>query len=70
MKYYFRALPLIEYDKNTKELIFPKTDGICNVQMCKFIPEDYMLLGRFFTTIGLHAKGAIGDELLKNIEVD
>ncbi len=63
MKYFFRALPILEYDPETKQVELPLDEdtntGYTNFQACKFIPEDFDLLAQFFTAANLHATGKI-----------
>jgi len=65
MKFYFRALLIVDYDIEKRELTI--TDDF---KMCKFIPEDYKLLAEFFDTIYKLQTGiAVPEEKLQDIEV-
>ena len=71
MKYVFRGYTVFEYDPNDK---YEKVkqgkihDTIPAFDFCRMIPEDYRLLGEFFTTVYRHTQGENVE--LKDIEVD
>ena len=67
MRYIFRGLVILEYHPLTKELTAPAVDGFANINMCKFITEDYELLAQYFNTIHMHSLG--NDVKLEDIEV-
>jgi len=74
MKYIFRGHVVFEYlpnEENRKRGIVeqPFIDGgpIAAYNYCRFIPEDYRLLGEFFNTVYRHTQGE--DVELKDIEV-
>lgn len=73
MKYYFRALPILEYNPETKQVELPLNDDgtkTTNFEACKFIPDDYELLAQFFTAANLHATNKITTkELPEDFEV-
>ncbi len=72
MKYIFRGLVVFDYDPDTKELTVPvdPDTGIPNLNMCKFILEDYGLLQDFLQQIKYHVEGFCYNEDLEDIEVD
>ena len=68
MKFIFRNIVIFEYDKDTKQVRIPNTEGVGNnFNFCKFIPEDYKLIGDYFNTIYKDLQGKIVK--LKDIEV-
>lgn len=70
MKYIFRGIVVFEYDSETEQMTAPYDEVECgNFNFCRFIPEDYFLLAKFFETAGKHAAGQ-PDVELKDIEVN
>lgn len=69
MKYIFRGNIIFEYIIEKKTVIQHQVHGIIPAfDFCSMIPEDYKLLGEFFTTVYKHI---IGEPVeLKDIEVD
>jgi len=66
MKYYFRGRLILEYDIERKDLRVTEDFNIC-----KFIPEDYLLIAEFMDKIYRLQMGmSVTDEELKDIEVD
>jgi hypothetical protein len=69
MKYIFRGNVIFEYIPGEyPEVIQPMImDIIPAFNYCHMIPEDYKLLGEFFTTVYKHIQGE--DVELKDIKV-
>jgi len=66
MKYYFRGRLILEYDIERKDV-----RGTEDCSICKFIPEDYLLIAEFMDKIYRLQMGmSVTDEELKDIEVD
>lgn len=73
MKYTFRGLDLFEYNPETKKLVVVMDIwGLneANIEQCKLIPEDYILLAQFFTGIHLYETGMIDVMDLKDMVVN
>lgn len=65
MKYYFRGRLILEYDIEKKDLRVTEDFNIC-----KFIPEDYLLIAEFMDKIyKLQTDVPMNEEELKDIEV-
>ncbi len=70
MKYFFRAMCILDYNEETKTLTYPLDDDgteTRNYDNCKFIKEDYGLLARFYKTIQRHKAGH--DVIFNDVEV-
>ena len=70
MKYIFRGIIIFEYQPDNKYDKVIQGDVGNNTpafNFCKMIPEDYKLLGEFFTNVYKHTQGE--DIELKDIEV-
>jgi hypothetical protein len=71
MKYIFRGHVVFEYDPNSKYDLVKQGSihgRIAAFDFCSMLPEDYKLLGEFFTTVYKHTQG---DEVeLKDIVVN
>jgi hypothetical protein len=69
MKYVFRGNVIFEYIPGEyPKVVQPMiSDVIPAFNYCKMIPEDYKLLGEFFTTVYKHIQGE--DVELKDIKV-
>jgi len=72
MKYVFRGRTVLDYNPDTKELTAPvdPDTGIPQMNMCKFITEDYGLLQDFFQQVAYHTQGFCHDEDLNDTVVD
>jgi predicted RNA-binding protein len=60
MKYIFRGNVIFHYDPDAHydKVIQPTIVGVIPAfDYCKFIDEDYKLLGHFFTTVYKHTQG-------------
>jgi predicted RNA-binding protein len=60
MKYIFRGNVIFHYDPDAHydKVIQPTIVGVIPAfDYCKFIDEDYKLLGHFFTTVYRHTQG-------------
>ena len=71
MRYIFRGHTIFEYkpEKKINQVVQPMVhDVIPAFNYCHMIPEDYKLLGEFFTTVYRHIEGE--DVELKDIEVN
>jgi hypothetical protein len=70
MKYIFRGIIIFEYipDGIIKVIEHKVSDSIPAFNYCHMIPEDYKLLGLFFTTIYKHINGENVE--LKDIQVN
>ena len=69
MKYIFRGNIVFEYIPEKKTVIQHQVSGVIpTYDYCKMIPEDYKLLGEFFTTVYKHIEGE--EVELNNIEVN
>jgi len=69
MKYIFRGHIVFEYEPTTKRVTQHKVhDVIPAFDYCRMIPEDYKLLGEFFTTVYKHIEGENVE--LKDIDVN
>jgi hypothetical protein len=69
MKYIFRGIIVFEYNPDNKyDKVKQGNQGpIPAFDFCKMIPEDYRLLGEYFTTVYKHTQGENVE--LKDIEV-
>jgi hypothetical protein len=71
MKYVFRGVTVFEYDPETKQVRVVETEENGNhFNYCKFIPEDYELIAKFFDTARHHAQGLWDTESLRDIIVN
>lgn len=71
MKYIFRGVVVFEYDPATKQMSCGQSDYNGNhFNYCRFVPEDYELLSKFFTTAHQHATGVLHESFLKDVEVN
>jgi hypothetical protein len=71
MKYIFRGHTIFEYkpEKLTNQVVQPMINDVTPAfNYCHMIPEDYKLLGEFFTTVYRHIEGE--DVELKDIKVN
>jgi hypothetical protein len=69
MKYIFRGNIVFEYNPKLATVVQPMiSDVIPAFNYCKMIPEDYKLLGEFFTTVYKHIQGE--DVELNDIKVN
>ena len=71
MKYVFRGHTVFKYDPNDKHEKVKQGkihDIVPAFDFCRMIPEDYRLLGEFFTTVYKHTQGENVE--LKDIQVD
>jgi len=71
MKYIFRGNIVFEYlpDAKHDRVMQHQIHGVIPAfDYCTMIPEDYKLLGEFFTTVYRHTQGE--DVELKDIRVD
>ena len=58
MKYIFRGNIVFEYIPEKKTVVQHQVSGVIPAyDYCKMIPEDYKLLGEFFTTVYKHIEG-------------
>lgn len=70
--YNFRGNDILVYDSETKQMEAPLlNDGsdITAFNFCRFIPEDYELIGTFFYRAFLHAAGDLNEAQLINVAV-
>lgn len=69
MKYYFRGRVILDYNEDTKELTAPvdKATMIPNLNMCKLVTDDYLLLNLFIGRAGKHMRNE--ETTLEDIEV-
>lgn len=73
MKYIFRGRVVLDYDPETKELTAPvdPDTGIPEMNMCKFVLEDYDLMVDFLKAAQYHKADLCPDgHVLEDIEVD
>lgn len=58
MKYIFREIVVFEYNPTTKKITQGSIEGVIPAfDFCSMIPEDYKLLGEFFTKAYQHING-------------
>ncbi len=59
MKYIFRGITVFEYSPEAKfdKVVEGQINGLHAFNYCSMIPEDYKLLGQFFTTVYRHTQG-------------
>jgi len=74
MKYIFRGNIILIYNPAIRRVIKVPLDKdgtrTTYFEQCKFIPEDYELLAKYFQRIANYEQGIIKEEFLKDIEVN
>ena len=63
MKYIYRNLVIVEYNEETKQIKFPKEDGIVNITHVRLLIEDTKLLEVFFHNAYLDQMGGADADL-------
>jgi len=68
MKYIFRGVVVFDYDPKTKQMTAPDKDGE-GFNFCRWVPEDYLLMSKFFHLCHEHSIGTVHESFLKDVVV-
>lgn len=70
MKFIFRGHTVFTYDPQLHKVVLERIhETVDAFNFCRMIPEDYMILGKFFNRCYLHTQDLIKTEDLRDIDV-